>query len=123
VLEKRLANGHPLEEAAAHAGIPLSECYLYIKKKIEEQTTLDFELKRAGQNALKIALTKLTKLANGSVREGVDFESTDLIAARELARTAIAVLRLSKQEPRGKEKLEAEQGELNFGPWDLKEIE
>lgn len=126
-LERKLSTGFPLEEAARNAGIPLSECYLYIKEKEKEQKTLDFELKKAGQEALKVALTKLTELAKGRRRVSdvtEKMESTDLIAARELARTALAVLKISTgkvtKEDSGQKDLFDQPG---ADPWELKDVE
>lgn len=115
--------GIPLDQAAASEGIPINECNDYLNKKAKEFNSLNYELRKAGQEALRQALTKLTELANGDAREGKFFESTDLLAARELARTAIAALRLSKTEPVEKEPKPGEQGEFDFGPWDLKAID
>jgi len=117
-----------LEEAAQNVGIPLSDCIDYIKKKEENYRTLDYELKKAGQEALKNALTKLTELAMGRPRytEGEEkLESTDLLAARELARTAIATIKLSKDSATrskddGQKDLFDSSGD---DPWILKTIE
>lgn len=118
-----MSKGVPLDQAAASEGIPINECNDYLNKKAKEFNSLNYELRKVGQEALKQALMKLTELSNSNAREGKFFESTDLLAARELARTAIAVLRLSKTEPVEKAEKELGQGELDFGPWDLKTIE
>ncbi len=86
--------------------------------------TLNFELRLVGQEAIKKALTKLTKLARGDARIGQHFESTDLEAAKALAKFGIDALKLAKT---GAAKEKDADGDDLFdraeSAWDLKKIE
>jgi hypothetical protein len=68
---------------------------------------------------------KLSKLTEGDARQGKFFESTDLIAARELARIGIEALKMSRVS--GKKSDETVQNDLfdaaQANPWNIKKIE
>lgn len=122
-LERKIAAGSSLEDAARQAGIPLEEVYQRVKDLGKEVDTLNYELRIMAQGSIEQALTKLKKLARGNARLGQHFESTDLLAARELAKFGIEALKLAKT---GKAQ-GATAGEKDLfdemDPWRLKAIE
>ncbi len=125
-LERKISRGISLEEAAVQCGIPLSDVFNYVNEKMAQIDTLNFELRLIGQGALKKALTKLTELAGESARAGKDFESTDLLAARELAKLAVDALKLSRSGVAGTKREDAGADDLFDrapDPWKLKKIE
>lgn len=97
----------------------------HISEEMSELDALNFELRVRGQRALKKALTKLTKLTKAGAREGKDFESTDLEAAKALAKLGIEALKLAKT-PGVRERL-ADDGQKDLfdvaDPWKLKQTE
>ncbi len=105
--------------------MPLDEVLSYVSEKMEEVDTFNLEMRRAGQKALKKALTRLSYLCSGGPREGKDFESTDLMAATALARLSIDTLKLARA---GVIKKDASSPDLfdaaaSANPWNLKKIE
>ncbi len=114
----------PLENAAVQVGIPIEEVFQYVTDRAGKIDTLNFELRLAGQGALKNALTKLTELATGDVREGLNFESTDLEAAKALAKFGIDALKLAKTGQVAKDEGKEEKDLFDAAnPWSLKKIE
>lgn len=107
-------------------GIPHEEVFSYVSERMGLVDTLNFQLRLIGQGAIKNALTKLSQLASEDVREGKNFESTDLMAAKELARLGIEALKLSRSSL-GKRDEDDAQKDLfdlaNPDPWKLKKIE
>lgn len=105
-------------------GIPLEEVFSYVSDKLALGDTLDFELRLAGQGAIKKALTTLRKIAGEGAREGKDFESSDLEAAKALAKFGIDALKIARmakaRDPKG-----SDQNDLFdvADPWKLKAME
>lgn len=127
LLERKIAKGFTVEAASVQCGIPINEVFDYIKLKSTEIFALDFQLRLEGQSAIKTALAKLKELAAGDCREGKDFESTDLEAAKALAKFGIDALRLAQSGVKGgKGGGGAEPDDDLFDrspdPWKLKEI-
>ncbi len=125
-LARKIALGNTVEEAAEEAGVPLDEVFTYISERMGLVDTLNFQLRLIGQGAIKKALTKLSTLAEGDAREGKDFESTDLMAARELARLGIESLKLSRSglSKRGEGDAQKDLFDLaDSDPWNLKKVE
>lgn len=125
LLNRKISRGIPLEEAAVQLGIPIDEVFTYISGKLSEIDTLDFELRLVGQRAIKNALTKLTSLAKGDAREGKDFESTDLEAAKALAKLGVDALKMART---SKAKKTGSDGQPDLfdssqDQWQLKKIE
>jgi hypothetical protein len=131
----------PLEEAARQAGIPLGEVYQYVEDRSITIDTLNFELRLAGQRAIRKALTKLSKLATGGQRPTETSEtvkgdgyselttekltSDDLEAAKALAKFGIDALKLArsggaKDDSGGKQ---TDLFDKQPNPWSLKDIE
>lgn len=120
----------------------MSEIYQYIKEKMGEVDTLNFELRRVGQEAIKEALTKLIELASGGQRPSETCEisfgeegpekkieklvSDDLEAAKALAKFGVDALKLARsgRAPRDSDSGQTDlfDGDIN-GPWQLKKIE
>lgn len=125
LLDRKIARGISIEEAAIQCGIPMEEVFAHVSELAAQVDTLNFELRRVGQGAIKNALDKLTKLASGDPREGKDFESTDLEAAKALAKFGIDALRLSRAGGVAKEG-GGDSGEQDLfdaaNPWKLKTI-
>ena len=119
-----MSAGYPIEEAAQLAGIDLTDCFNYLKERKELGDATNIELKKAGQEALKVALKTLTALTKGGERVGKDFESTDFLAARELARTALAAIKLSKESSVDRNSGQRDLFDnMDDNPWILKKIE
>ena len=115
-----------LEDAARQAGIPLEEIYEYINARLGKVDTINWQLRLIGQRGLEKSLTKLTELAAGDSRIGQFFESTDLLAARELARISMEAIKLSQKgaAPRS----DSENGKPDLfdsaaDPWDVNKPE
>lgn len=85
-----------MERAAVEAGIPLDEVLAHISEELAKVDPVNMSLRLMGQKALKNGLTKLTKLASGQERIGKNFESTDLLAARELVRASLVAIKMSQ---------------------------
>lgn len=114
-----------MEEAAAQAGIPITEVFDYVNSRMAQVDTLNFELRLAGQGAIKEALKKLMELTQGSAREGQHFESTDLEAAKALAKFGIDALKFARQSlaPRVNDG-DVEKDLFDIAdPWTLRKIE
>ncbi len=116
-----------VEEAAKQTGIPIEEIFQYVTERAASVDTLNFQLRLVGQGAIKSALTKLHDLAAGDAREGKDFESTDLEAAKALAKFGIDAIKLAKTGG-GDRDSESEVKRDLFDiaaqdPWRLKKIE
>ncbi len=124
LLDRKIARGISLDEAAVQSGIPMEEVLARVSKNMAEVDSLNFQLRLVGQDALKNALTKLTALAGGLAREGKDFESTDLEAAKALAKFGIDALKLSKSGgARRDDDGERDLFDAAADPWKLKKIE
>ena len=122
-------------------GIPLDEVFNYVSGKMKQVDTLNFELRLAGQGALKRALTKLSKLAAGGQRAAESkeiglgpngpkgtiekFVSDDLEAAKALAKFGIDALKLAKAGLAPKSDDPKSQPDLfdSSDPWKLKKID
>lgn len=115
----------PIEEAARQAGIPLEEVFAYVTARLGKVDTINWQLRLIGQESLEKSLKKLQKLANGGARIGLNFESTDLEAAKALAKIAMEAIKLSMKGGAGRDADTAAQKDLfeAANPWDLKKIE
>lgn len=125
-LKRKISRGIPLDEAAAQCGIPIGEVFQYVSSRMAQVDTLNFELRLIGQGAIKNALTKLTELAQDGAREGKDFESTDLEAAKTLAKFGIDALKLARAglaPPKGDEPEKTDLFDAAANPWKLKQVE
>lgn len=107
-------------------GIPLDEVYSYINSGLDRANAANWQLYQMAQESLKKSLKKLGELARGGEREGKHFESTDLEAAKALAKFAIDALKLAragaaaKPDGKGQPDLFDSPG---ANPWDLKKTE
>lgn len=116
----------PVELAAAQMGVPLDEVFSYISDKLSKVDALDFQLRKMGQAAVRVALENLTKLANEPPRVGKDFESTDLEAAKALAKFGLDALKMSRSGVKGKDSGSDDDDLFDKAadnPWNLKKVE
>lgn len=123
-LERKISEGISLEQAAVDAGIPVEEVYARVTEGLKRTDDLNWQLRIIGQGSLKTSLAKLTKLANGGERMGKDLESTDLLAAKELARLGMQAIKLSMagQAPREGGNGQKDLFDRREDPFDLKKI-
>ena len=110
-----------LEDAARQTGIPLEEIYTYVNERLGKFDTLNWQLRLIGQRSLEKSLDKLTKLAAGDIRLGKDLESTDLLAAKELARIAMEAIKLSQRGAAPRE-TDPTPGDLFDSPWKIDQV-
>jgi hypothetical protein len=138
-LQKKISRGTPLEEAAAECGIPLEEVFQYITDRSAKVDTMNFELRMFAQGAVKNAMAKLSKLAEGEqrVRSQTDFDDEgkpvhsktmgpdDLEAAKTLARFALDALKLARVggAPRSDSPEDLFDKSADDNPWALKKVE
>jgi hypothetical protein len=139
-LNRKISRGIPLDEAAVQLGIPIEEVFSHVSAKLSEIDTLNFELRLAGQGAIKKALRKLSKLASGDQRvsgtlflgadgksrESQNLVSDDLEAAKALAKFGIDALKLARSGKIARDTGDAADEDLfdrSTNPWDLKKIE
>ena len=121
-LERKISQGTSIEEAAVEAGIPLEEVFDYVSGRLKAADTLDWQLRLVAGRALETSMTKLMELAEGEERFGQNFESTDLLAAKELARIALAAMKLTKASA-AKQKSDTSPDDDIFDRWKLNKMD
>lgn len=84
-----------IDEAANLSGIPLEEALLYVDKRLAKGEATSYQLRVVGQNALRTAIEQLTAITKSDPRRGQHLHSTDLDAAKALAKLALDAIKLS----------------------------
>lgn len=110
-LDRKLAAGFSLSDAAVCSGVTLEEAVEYAKTRLKHKEGIALELKLVAEGCLQTSLEILTKIAKAGPRTAVtdvDPESgavskseplsTDLDAAKALARLSIDTLKLAVKE-------------------------
>ena len=89
------------------------------EKYFDEKTSNKIELRPdiydIAQECLKVSFIKLGMIAGGSPRESDRrFESTDFLAAKELAKLSVELLKVCGNRPRKKEDADKKNGNWSF---------
>lgn len=89
----------------------------YFDEKSSNKVELRPDVYEIAQECLKLSFIKLGMIAGGSARESdarSKFESTDFLAAKELAKLAVELLKVCGNRPRKKEEDGVRTGNWNF---------
>jgi len=89
----------------------------YFDEKSSNKVELRPDVYEIAQECLKLSFIKLGMIAGGSARETdarSKFESTDFLAARELAKLAVELLKVCGNKPRKKEDEDTKTGSWSF---------